>query len=404
VLSVGVASSTSHRLLRRAERAVRWVVARVSLVLAQVAREHLADYVQTETYTPLRGLDAWLIAHGDAEGLLRAAISPVVDARYETRVVDVREPALLERRNGYLFVRRGLCRESFNWWQLDAGPRPRALVAFVRWWLAPPRARHRVVVSMRTRWEGNFWHCHDEVLSKLVLVDRLDLPRTTPLLVGPDLWRQPFFQAMIEAPALRDRNWVVHDAEVSADRVILCIQGPTQPENARFVRSCLRPPMASEFEPTSHPRRLLVLRGSTVERRFSNEDEVLGALEPLGFRGMCADDLPFWDQVQLFAQAQCVVLAHGAALAHLVHRIDAVTGVIEVFPRDPDYVKRVYGPWMAKSFGFAYRAVVGSAMEESGEFSVPPVVLHDAVVAVLGEVERAERASQGGAVGAPHVD
>jgi Glycosyltransferase 61 len=343
-------------------------------------------YAEVQTYTPLMGLDSWLETRGDPGGLVRKAIEPAVRDVYETRFVDVREPALIERRSGYLFIRRGAYRESFNWWQFDSGPGPGALLSYARWLLGRGRPTHfPVVVSLRTRWESNFWHCHDEVLSKLILVDGANLPTDVPLLVGQDLWAQPFFQEMLAARSLRDRNWVVHDADVSTDRAILCVQGPTRIENASFARDILRDPRPHRVQEVAEHRRLFVLRPRSVERHLLNEEELIATLTPLGFRAIRTEELPFWDQVSLFAAAECVVMAHGAALANLVHRIGSPSGLVEVFPHDPDYVRRVYGPWLCRAAGFSYRAVVGSTMV-SGGFTVPAEDLTVAVTAVLGDL------------------
>jgi Glycosyltransferase 61 len=346
----------------------------------------MQGYVRTETYTPLLGLDSWLETRGDRDGFVRMAIEPAVRDAYETRFVDVREPALIERRSGYLFIRRGVYRESFNWWQFDDGPRPLALLAYAKWLVGRDRRRHfGEVVSLRTRWESNFWHCHDEVLSKLMLVDGAGLPPDVPLLVGRELWSQPFFQEMLKVRSLRDRNWVVHDADVTTDRAILCIQGPTHVENPSYVRDILRDPRRSPALRVSASTKVFVLRPRSLERHFLNEEELIAALTPLGFQALRTEEMPFWDQVSLFTSAECVVMAHGAALANLVHRIGSPSGLVEIFPNDPDYVRRVYGPWLCKAAGFSYRAIVGSAMVSSG-FTVPPGELTMAVAEVLAEL------------------
>jgi hypothetical protein len=347
----------------------------------------MRSYARVETYTPLSGLGTWLDTRASQDGLVRGAIEPAVDDVYETRFVDVREPAFIEWRHGYLFIRRGLYRESFNWWQFDDGPRARSLFSYARWVVARDRRNHfPEVVSLRTLWESNFWHCHDEVLSKLMLVDGADLSADVPLLVGRALWGQPFFQEMLKAKSLRGRNWVVHDADVTADRAILCIQGPTRFENASFARDLLRDPEQPLTSDGSVNTKLLVLRPRSVERHFLNEDELRSALTSFGFRAVRTEDMPFWEQVRLFTAAECVVMAHGAALANLVHRIGRPTGLVEVFPRDPRYVRRVYGPWLAREAGFSYRAVVGSPLSAGGGLTVPPGELVLAVVAVLAEL------------------
>jgi hypothetical protein len=346
------------------------------------------SYTLVETYQPVADLEAWLESRGDPEGLVRGAIAPAASAKYETRLIDVREPALIERGNGYLFIRRGVYRESFNWWQFDRGPRPRSLMAYFAWVSGRRRFRHfPEVVSLRTKWESNFWHCHDEVLSKLLMVDRLGLPPDIPLLVGPRLWSQPFFQGMLEAEALRHRNWVVHDFDVVAERAVLPIQGPTRLENATFARDILHEAETHGRPDAAPAARLLILRPRGAERHLRNEEELIGALTPLGFLPIQPDNLPFWQQARIFKSAECVVMAHGAALANMVHRIGEPSGLVELFPRDREYVRRVYGPWLAKAAGFSYRAVVGTHMAARA-FAVPVDEVKRAAVEVLDELAR----------------
>ena len=67
--------------------------------------------------------------------------------------------------------------------------------------------------------------------------------------------------------------------------------------------------------------------------------------------------------------ARCVVLPHGATLANLMYRVGRPTGLVELFPGDPDYLRRVYGPWLSRAAGFVYRAVVGSELSRTAEAS-----------------------------------
>ena len=107
-------------------------------------------------------------------------------------------------------------------------PRLRSYVEYVAWLLGRDRVRCLPeAVSFRTRWEENYWHCHDEVLSKLILVERMGLPGDIPLLIGPRLWNAPFFQEMRSAAGLRERNWIVHDTTGLVEAVGALCPGST---------------------------------------------------------------------------------------------------------------------------------------------------------------------------------
>src|SRR5262249_2521177 len=71
--------------------------------------------------------------------------------------------------------------------------------------------------------------------------------------------------------------------------------------------------------------------------------------------------------VALFRAARCVVLVHGAGLVNLVHRIGRPAAVAEVFPGD---YAAPHLAWMAREFGFEYRAVRGDRRTEGEGFRV----------------------------------
>ncbi len=204
-------------------------------------------------------------------------------SRYESRFVDVREPTLIEHRHGYVFIRRGLYRASFNWWQLQEGPGDH-FSRIARWKTRRAAFLHLPeVISLRTAWEANFWHCHDEVLSKFIMMEDRKLPATIPCLVSPQLWSRRFFQEMIQTQRLCDRRWIVHDQPVTADRVILCVQGPMRFENALFARDLFThehhevPRRSLEREPASKSDQLIfIIRPPFLERHFDQSERNAG--------------------------------------------------------------------------------------------------------------------------------
>jgi Glycosyltransferase 61 len=80
-----------------------------------------------------------------------------------------------------------------------------------------------------------------------------------------------------------------------------------------------------EFDNT----KILVLRKPASKRIFLNQEEILNALIPLGFKSLYLEELSFEQQVQLFRQADCIVAAHGAGLANIIFS-EAAT-IIEIF-------------------------------------------------------------------------
>lgn len=94
-------------------------------------------------------------------------------------------------------------------------------------------------------------------------------------------------------------------------------------DHLAFVRDRL---LAANALPTDGGRsdgpsgreRLYVSRAGARARRVVNEEDVLAALRPLGFRAVRLEELPFAEQVRLFRAAEVVVAPHGAGLANVL--------------------------------------------------------------------------------------
>jgi hypothetical protein len=63
---------------------------------------------------------------------------------------------------------------------------------------------------------------------------------------------------------------------------------------------------------------LYVSRQDATRRRVSNEEEIIAALVPLGFRVITPGNMTVAEQIRAFSAARVIVAPHGAALANLV--------------------------------------------------------------------------------------
>jgi hypothetical protein len=94
--------------------------------------------------------------------------------------------------------------------------------------------------------------------------------------------------------------------------------------------------------------RVFISRRTALARRIANEDEVLEALAPLGFRAYTLEEMSFPDQVRLFANAEIVAGPHGAGMMNLAFS-DNVK-VVELFGAflQPSFSE------LARGLGFRY--------------------------------------------------
>ena len=93
--------------------------------------------------------------------------------------------------------------------------------------------------------------------------------------------------------------------------------------------SYLRGLFGSEPHPTPS-RKLYLSRNDGWRRRITNEDEVIAALEPLGFEHIVIGSRTIREQAELFSQASHVVGPHGAAMTNMVFA-GSQTKLIECF-------------------------------------------------------------------------
>jgi len=224
--------------------------------------------------------------------------------------------------------------------------------------------RVETVVSLRNISEGNYWHFYDDILSKLLIIDRLNLGKDVPLLVGPNLWNTRYFQSAIQRGTLKNRNWMLHTDVIQADRLVFCGKMSLQRENLEFALEAL------DFQPKSaidSAKRIFLNRGKLRGRYLANLQQVIPLLTDFGFQVVDTDGLELQEQMELFSQARYVIGVHGAGLLNLIFRRNRELNLLELFP--PDFLHPHY-VWLCHAFGYSYDALIGTKGEDSQSFVV----------------------------------
>lgn len=100
----------------------------------------------------------------------------------------------------------------------------------------------------------------------------------------------------------------------------------SSPQSIRWLRKRFGAP------DTTGKKRILVSRADALERRVTNENEVLDLLKPMGFEPVLLTGMSVDEQRDLFREAEYVVAPHGAGCANMIF---AGTGAkfIEFVPR-----------------------------------------------------------------------
>lgn len=86
----------------------------------------------------------------------------------------------------------------------------------------------------------------------------------------------------------------------------------------RWLQSRLTSAAECNVDADGLPSRIYISRDDAERRQVVNEDEVLSALEPLGFEKYVLSELHVRDQIRLFANADYVVGPHGSGLTNVI--------------------------------------------------------------------------------------
>jgi capsular polysaccharide biosynthesis protein len=237
----------------------------------------------------------------------------------------------------------------------------------------PPHEVEGVLGVLAGRGDLNYYHFLLDIFPRLALLD-------TPGVPTPDCWYVPSSQAF-QGEILELAGFLPAGGIVDADRwphvraeTLLApglpdVDKRVPPWTVDFIRERLRP-AGVEVIPG---RRLYITRGAKRHNRIvRNEDDVVGMLAERGFTVLDPGTLPVAEQIRSFAEAECIVGPHGAAMTNLLFASSGAS-VIELFA--PDYVDVSYWKVADCVRGLTYRYLLGTGRmprpgrEETGVMS-----------------------------------
>ncbi len=209
---------------------------------------------------------------------------------------------------------------------------------------------------LTTRGVDNYYHFLTDVLPRLELLRRGG--------IEPDRYvvnRSTAFQRdLLDAVGVPEERTLpsANHPHLRADHLVVSSLPDSHLRTPPWVAAWLRQAfIPTDPSPAPAHRRLYVTRGQRKHtRHVENEAEVLAALSPYAFETVDPGALSVAEQVRIFAEAEIVVGAHGAALTNLVF-CPAGAAVVELFP--PDYVNVCYWSLAWAVGGLRYRYLVG---------------------------------------------
>jgi capsular polysaccharide biosynthesis protein len=221
----------------------------------------------------------------------------------------------------------------------------------------PPVEVSGLLGVLAGRGDFNYFHFLVEILPRLAILETEGVPT-------PERWYVPLGQSF-QREILELAGFLPQDGIVDADAVPhvqaerLLVPGlpdafkRTPPWSVMFTRDRLRPPDV-ELVPG---RRIYVTRGKQRHNRIvTNESEVVGTLAGLGFEVVDPGAHSVAEQIRMFAEAECIVSPHGAALTNILFA-SAGASVIEILA--PDYVDVGFWKLAAAIPGLNYRYLLG---------------------------------------------
>src|SRR5262249_36213516 len=114
---------------------------------------------------------------------------------------------------------------------------------------------------------------------------------------------------------------------------------------------------------------IYISRANALTRKVLNEDDVVCALEKLGFSCYALETIAYGDQVRLFSQASFVIGVHGAGFTNLLHAECAT--LFELF--EPSWVKSYYRN-LACVLGLGYEFMMCDGQEGNVVVDVPKLM------------------------------
>lgn len=213
--------------------------------------------------------------------------------------------------------------------------------------------REPCVISLRDAGEGNYWHFYNDVLSKLVLLEKYRIATDAPVVVAKSLYAQPYFQSILKRSRLQFRRLIVQDDfYVEAEETVFCKAMPYDRTHFFEILDYLN---ISE-EPKQVNERVFLVRNLRRGRFIANFDEVKSVCDEYGFRMIDTEELDLEEQIRLFSQSRYVIGVHGSGLTNIIYRRNGELSLLEVFP--PGFIPPHFY-WLTTAFRFKYQSMMG---------------------------------------------
>jgi len=198
---------------------------------------------------------------------------------------------------------------------------------------------HRVDRALRSgimlsgKFSLNYYHELYEILIKLLLLAKVEIPAEVPLIIDEVVLRVPSFRQVFECLNQSGREVLtIGPTEIVAFDTLYCFSAVNMipPYKVDFKDDGLhdlffdlkltlqmRNRLLTFRSQRAFPKRIFLSRKSSKNRQY-NEDEVIALVSTFGFSVVCPEEYDLFDQMALFHGAECIIGASGAAFSNLL--------------------------------------------------------------------------------------
>lgn len=216
-----------------------------------------------------------------------------------------------------------------------------------------PIRKEPVVASLRFVFDDNYYHFFHDVMSKLKILDDYGVNQSVPLVISPQLARQPFFQRMRKQGDLAKRNWLIQDNfYIHADEVIFAQPDVGNRTHLDHFLTCANAPAAD----TTYHRQIFLTRDPSSGRNIVNMHELIPILEEFDFEIIDTAQMTVEEQMVTFSQTDYLIAIHGAGLTNMLFRRDGSMRILEIFP---PYAMPFCFYELAEMYDFEYSHITG---------------------------------------------
>lgn len=229
-------------------------------------------------------------------------------------------------------------------------------------------------ISLRYGW-NNYWHFLNDSISTLLFLHAHGVSKDIPIVIPEKaLQYQYVCEVLKNHEYFRKLNFIFQSSRQWIECKKIWFGKALPNTKSNLVRVCSSIDVNNSYG--LKDKKIFITRRGNNKRQLSNIDVIEYIAETSGFYVVDTADLDVAAQKAMFESVNVVVGVHGAGLSNLIFAHGNVTKVLEIFPENfipPHYY------WLSKELGYDYKAILGSCLNGTSEFTLNEVLFSDEI-------------------------